>query len=460
MKTNLSWGHKGWVDSALLIGFLGIFTIVLGQMTLRFANSLKQKSTLQAFNYLTASGAETMVFAHRLAQISYIKSVSNQKCSNSKPFLQALKEGSGCIEPITVFTASDASGYKEQLPFSYVSNGGCQISTSGSNCGKGSKVILTAPLVGASGAESPDPTKPGEKAGYVFSLNSINLSKGLIEFSVSVTVNASPNQMTTQKYALAIRSGLTNAAHLEADGRVTQENPEPLAKCPGASWATFLLFNNNHQKCEEFSQLGSGTGLAFFNDHYFGFRPFDGQIIDMSSLQISTASSYLVSEDGTVNGKLTFVPYRKDALVNVDDITVIPISTANTSTGSSQVTGQLYYVSGQGEYAHIGALTPNGDRQIICELGKMGWSQAYEGIAATSFSIPVIPIANDGITAQRLAFFYLKTSGGDCLTATVLRDSTNSLTCHVAKEGHLQQIEYARTYGFDRTASNLPYYIY
>ena len=287
----------------------------------------------------------------------------------------------------------------------------------------------------------------------------MNPEKGILEFNATYVSAGSNTQVSTQRFAFAIRSFLPNAAHLEVDGRVTQEIPDPLSKCPGSPWATFLAFNSSNQRCEQFAQLGSGTGLAFFNQRFFGFRSFDGQIIDM--LAANSSATYLVDESGKLGTNSVFVPYNKNSLINVDDITVIPIQTGATETAPAALGGQLYFVAGQGSFAHIGVLHSDGERGKICDLGAQGWSQAYEGIASLSFSDPLIATDSDGISGKRFAVFFLKTSGGDYLTASVLKDpSSNSFNCHISKENNLQQIEFARTYGFDRTADQEPYYLY
>lgn len=458
---------RGAADSIVILGFVAVFAIALSQLASRFSSALSQKRKFRSYSHTTFSGAETMLFAYRLAQMKYIKEVAAKGCTTAKPFLSALKEGSGCpAEPggdITVFSQADALEYSN-LPFAYVTSSGssgCLISTNSSNCGSESRNLLTAPVVGGDVSQSPDPSNPGSAPGYLFTLHAVNPDKGILEFNATVTSMGSNNQLSMQRYAFAIRNFLPNAAHLEADGRVTQENPDPLSKCPGSTWATFLLFNPSNQKCEPFSQLGSGTGLAFYNHRFFGFRPFDGQIIDI--LAANSGNTYLVDENGTMGSDTVFIPYKKDSLINVDDITVIQTQVAGTKDKPASTGGQLYFVAGQGSSAHIGMLDMgnNGDRVKICDLGAQGWSQAYEGIASLSFSDPLIDTGSDGITGSRLAVFFLKTSGGDYLTASVLKQKNRpGYTCHITKENNLQQIEYSRTYGFDRTDDKEPYYLY
>lgn len=450
---------RGAAEGVVILGIIATFAFAFSQIASRLSKALFQNRKLRAYSYTTFSGAETMLFSYRLAQIQYIKEISNQNCTAAKPFIRALKEGSGCPDAITVFSESDASDYSN-LPFSYLANsGGCVISTSFSSCGRGAKNLVVAPVIGGDRTQIPDPSNPNSVPGYIFSLQNIDIDKGILEFNASYTSSGDNNRLSTQRYAFAIRGFLPNAAHLEGDGRVTQETPDPLSKCPGSAWATFLVFNPSNQKCEQFSQLGSGTGLAFYNHRFFGFRPFDGQVVDM--LAANSDSSYMVDENGNVENNSVFIPYKKSALINVDDITVIPTQNAETETTPASLGGQVYYVAGQGSSANIGVLLSNGDRKIVCDLGGQGWGQGYEGIASLSFSDPLIQTTGDGMTGSRLAVFFLKTSGGDYLTASVLKiPSSPVFICHVAKENNLQQIEFSRTYGFDRADDREPYYVY
>lgn len=168
-------------------------------------------------------------------------------------------------------------------------------------------------------------------------------------------------------------------------------------------------------------------------------------------------SSYLVSEDGKLGADTVFPKYNKADLINVDDITLVD--------------DQLFYVRFLGTSAEIGLLdlaaNPNHMVQV-CPLGQMGWAQSYAGIAALSWSDKLNPPAEN----KRLAIFFLKTDGGDLLTAAVSSSTTypaakvngvdfpKNYRCTVFKDQNLQAVEYKRTLGFDRTADSKPYFIY
>jgi hypothetical protein len=66
-----------------------------------------------------------------------------------------------------------------------------------------------------------------------------------------------------------------------------------------------------------------------------------------------------------------------------------------------------------------------------------------------------------------MAYFFLKSDAGDLFTAVVHKKKNTAATpsetdfdCFVFKDLNLQQVEYKRTLGFDRTSDSKPYFIY
>lgn len=426
---------------ALVIGAAG----VIGTMTVQQSRLAKKKRQDVEFGIQIQSGIETMLLAYRISEIKYIKAISDYStahpdiCSSAKPFLQALKEGSACSGfSLTLFehgAGKDDDKYSDLFNFS--SGATCTISETSSTCG----ASLNKELVNV-GFDNPGQKIQG--AAYKYYLTTIFPQKSLVEFAVVTKIDGANYDL---KRSFAIRPILSNAAHMEADSRVTQENPDPLARCPGSAWATFQFFHPTQQNCQSFVQLGGGTGLAYYKNRYFGFRPADGQVIDLLlATDSDTPDSYLVTEAGTIGGKPYFPAYAKSNLFNTDDITVVG--------------DQVYYVAYSGTSARIGFANPdaNGSNTTLCPLGEMGWAQAYSGIAALSWSDPLLPQPTVP-GEQKLAVFFLKSDTGDLFTVAVL-STKDGFSCSVFKDGNLQQVEYKRTNGFDRTSDSKPYYIY
>lgn len=431
------------MQSVIVLALVVAAAGFIGTMTVQQSKLAKKKRQDIEFGIQIQSGIETLLLAYRLEEIRYIEAVAGANCDSANPFLQALKEGSGCanLSSMVVFKDSNLSAEHHKL-FNYVANGtaGCDITPTVSGCNATFKELVQVGI-----------TNPAQKmmgATYQFFLNTVFPEKNLAEFVVHTKIEGSDFDL---KRSFAIRPVLPNAAHLEADGRVTQENPDPLAKCQGAIWATFSFFNPGTQSCQTFVNLGSGTGLAYYKGRYFGFRPADGQMIDMMNASDPTAqASYLVDEAGKVGAETLFVPYSKSELINVDDVTLIE--------------NQIYYVAFSGAAAHIGLLDGTNTRKMICPLGELGWSQAYSGIAALSWGDKLDPPT----VKKKLAVFFLKSDAGDLFTVAVTSRSALPRTpiypagyrCTVFKDANLQQVEYKRTNGFDRTSDSKPYYIY
>ncbi len=440
----MSLSHKsrrGGIEQGLLIlTIIGIISLVLTQMSSMFSRVTKRKIKDTRASVEQATGIETMLVAYRYAEMQYLSAMTG--CSSANSFLEALKNGSGCATPVIVFssgttdkgTTTDGTG---KALYSFP-GAGCTISQNSSTCKSGTHELVQ------SGGDDATRMIASSNITYKFYLTAPVPERHIAEFSGLII----DGDIKT-KYAFAIRATLPNAAHLEADGRVTQESPDPLAKCSGSEWADFLVFNTAGRKCQRFTQLGGGTGLAYYEGRYFGFRPFDGQIIDMLYAADTSSTTYLVGEDGKVGSEKLFPTYEKSVLINVDDITLAG--------------DEIYYVAGIGSDAHIGAYDPtvaNTKRRKICALGQDGWGQAYDGIASLSSSDPLLPQEED---STRIATFFLKTSGGDMLTTVVIATGAAAATtyqCYTVKDSTLQTVEYKRTFGFDRTDSTKPYYLY
>lgn len=427
------------IDSSgnILFGFLGLLGIAalisyFADMNI-FQSRVYQKKLNSAHFIVDASSAiETFLIAYREAEVKYVETVTNY-CPVANSFVRALREGSGCAKAGTImtFTGADA-GTSDQL-YTY-SGSGCAIDPTSSSC------FDTKPEILNIGVKIDN--QPIDGVSYKIFFVAAMPEKSAVEFSFQST-DGLGNRGSGRFY---IRESLSNAAHLEADGRVTQEQPDPLALCPGTIWGSYFVWDTTSQTCMQFSQLGSGTGLAFYSGRYFGFRPFDGQIIDLQSTLNPKTKSYLVQQNGTLSGIKIFPSYDKSQLTNVDDITLID--------------DQIYYVAGMGSSAQIGMLDPfNGlTRKTICDLGGAGWSQAYSGIAALSWSQPLLPLPSSK-SQRNLAVFFLKTDSGDLLQVIAIARS-GGIKCWVNKDLAQQDVEYKRTNGFDRTEDAKPYFIF
>jgi hypothetical protein len=429
---SISRNRNGNVIAAVLalIGVTGI-AVVLSQLSLIRGTVVFQKirSTRQAANL--ESGIETLLLAYRMEEIRYIRAIAAiPSCATARPFYEALSEGSGCPGATNIRLFSSANSdtiLPDAADFYSFGAVGCSIAPNSSDCASGSQSLVTM-----SG-----PTQGIDGTNFEFSLVNVDPKKQLLEWlSISSVAGAKP-----LKVSFAIRASLTNSVHVEGDGRVTQENPDPSSICKGSPWATYFLFDDSLKRCTSFVELGSGTGLGFYGDRYFGFRPADGSVIDMSAVS-SGATSYFVEEDGKLGGVSLFPTHSRTLLMNADDLTT--------------VSDQLYYVAGVGDNAHIG-LHKGASNLRVCELGAQGWAQSYVGIGALSWSEPLA--LSPTSTAPSMATFFLKTDGGDFLTAVVI-DTAGILSCYVFKDSNLQPVEYRRTLGFDRAGLSKPYYVY
>lgn len=485
MKCNKLRSQEGSIVSVLVVSAaISIVTyLVAMQLDLnkRFATKRAKDDILTT---QIRSGIEAFMVALRIAEINYANQVGNCQAAGStvsaRPFISALKSGSNCQgSQITVFSSGDlqdpvydndflngtpnASNIGYNNIIKYVSTV-CTISEHSTTCAPGTKLLtVTYGLIT-----------------YEFFLNAVIPNQQRAEFTVKFKDNGTIKTSATRSFAVV--EMLQNTAHLEsADGRVTQENPNPEDYCPGKSWDNLPLFDIVNKKCNTFGNLGGGTGLAYVKmpytsqGNFFGFRSNDGSVIDLNATVTQNATSYLVdSTTGalTTGGQQVFPVFDQASLINSDDITVIK--------------NQIYVVKGSGDDAQIGYLYSTGTDvssnppmiHPICQLGKMGWGQAYSGIAALSSSDELVGISGtQDKMPYRIAIFYLKSDTGDLFMAIVrsttksidttalnsnqvINDNGRTFICNVFKDGIVQPVEYKRTLGFDRTVDQPAYYVY
>ncbi len=429
------------IFAMVFVGFavatISYLVVSRNEISQRQANALKVPSYLR-------SAIETFLLAYRASERKYIEEVAAQ-CAGAKTFFRALKEGADCrdesndpvaLMDISIFDSANDTGNTDL----YSLPNPCVIQNTSSTCESAAVIRV----------DMTNPTHQIVNTQFEFYFAKVILDHQVVEFQVKYKDSGKQ-----QKVTFAVRNSLANASHLEADGRVVQEREDLLSPCVSRSWGSYSFYNKFSRKCENFAQLGSGTGMHFFANRYFGFRPFDGQIVDLLALNLGT---YMVNEDGTLDGVPIHPQYTKTDLINADDLTVIG--------------HHIYFVKGLGISAALFALrnpsvtmptVPAVEVIPICELGSMGWAQAYAGVGATVWSDPLLSEAGDEYPPDsvRVAQFFLKTDSGDMLLAVVSRTSNlNTFNCKVFKDASLQTVEYKRTLGFDRTETQRQYFIY
>ncbi len=392
---------------------------------------------------VTKSAIETFLLAWRHNELAYIKAGSG--CNRLNSFIVALREGSGCASvDITVL----GIGMQSSDPF--VGAGTYDYSVSGNGC----KITEKSSTCSSYSSEFLELTKPGQMIlnhSFHFSLANIYPSSQMAEINVRIR---DQNQSTPTRMTFALRDNFVNLVHLDPVGRVVQERPDPLSRCPSNAWAPYLAYIGG--TCRTFDILGSGTGLASYKNRYFGFRSQDGTFIDLAALSSgAAASSYIVKPNGVVDGAgKVFVSYPDpsdpaNSLRNVDDVTLID--------------EQVYFVAGVSDSTKIGVVTPSATKfefKTICPLGKAGWAQSNSGLAVAAWSEPLVAMPGDPISGTRYAKFFIKSDSGDLLTTFVVSDGVSNFECYTFKDPLLQQIEYRRTMGFDRSVPEKIYFLY
>lgn len=407
---------------------------------------LKNIKTIQAESIIE-SGNETFLQAYRYEEISYYYQLRDAECINGRPFADAILNGHGCGKSdlvIEAFKTPPSIAGDTSLIYSYATK--CNIRDTSSDCINKSNPIKVIEI-GTSNQEQ-------RISGHSFEYYIYNYtpSTQLLEFIVKLSkYNDNKIIGSPTKSMIGIYSSLRNTINIESTGVVTQVNPEPENRCPGNTWATYFIYDHTSSRCISFGQMGASTGLLFYKKRYFGLRPASGEIIDL--LAAATGKPYMVNEDGKTASaeEPVFPSYKKEYLLNFSDLSLVDDQVFGLRGDGESVTlfGLNFETSDESE-----ALIP------ICKLGKLGWSQNFEGLLALSWNDKILNKV-EGETAT----FYAKTSSGSLLTIFVWVDSsitsdTTPYQCYVFKNQNLQQIEFTRTYGIDRVSDELPYITY
>ncbi len=470
-----------------LIGVAGL-TMILSQI-----EAFKIKSTYEqvvtAKNLVNIQNAiEVFLVAYRTNQTLYYSAIhqANQLnpilCSTPRSFVEAFEKGHDCgnfqivLFDSSILASDDPYTEKTSTGNFYTYSSGCLINNEDSTCPRTieNKLIMTI------GYDNPAQKIGGVK--YQFFLVGFFPEKGVGEFRVEAITDGS-NKKQIRNFA--ITTDIRDLAHIEFDTRIVRDSVDPMNPCPNDLWGEFNFLDMVTKQCRTFGYLGAGTGLAYYKNRFFIFRSMDGGVVDIGAAgavpvgfeNVSTVglvgSGEVVNENGFLpSGVKVFPPYSQSALLGVRDIDVVG--------------NQVFYIEGQGPGANLGYIYLNGttgqwQRETVCPLGALGWSQTYKGIAASSWSDEILrpqlmpgpmggpiglPILVEGGSSSsnrpRLASFSLKTSSGDILIALVVQHpNKGGVKCVVHKnEIASQDIEHKRTNGISRVWDKVPYWIY
>jgi hypothetical protein len=477
---------------ASLLALLGITGLAFYFGSQMINRQKAARFAIESKNYpvTTSSAVEVALLAFRAAERNYYRNVRSFYGTPERPgpckgparsFSRALMEGVGCVGAdgkivktgleMNLLTAADWAA--SPPPFISYVGGGCRFESDGkASCASSSKEFLK---VGGGGTWN-------EYFGGVhsFAIEKVDMAAGLLVLKVSVD-----GVSKDSSYRVGLRWNAGNLAHLEVQGRVTQERPDPSGLCTTdqrpdrkgkvlGPWSPLYVFDSVSSSCRDFVQIGSGRGLAFFDDHYLGLRPSNGQMMVYNNL-FHSHSAYLLDESGNLLDRYNKtsaqdpplgLAYSKEALTNVDDITIVE--------------GHIYYVANQGEQGHIGYLGkgdcpksakgavqfPGWCRIPVCRLGEQGFAMRSRGLAAPSWTQSLFR-TTDGEAegsggSRRSTTFLVKTSAGGLLRAVAWNNpgETPYTDCAVVMDSEEQVVEYKRTQGFDRASTERPYFVY
>lgn len=436
------------VLSLILVGVLGIIvSAVISLINDQIKEAVRQRQSSQ--HRLTLSSAiETFMVAVRFAESKYM--IETRHCDQAHLFLRALAEGHHCAKlagkEITVFADTDLSGLtvEERGLFTYGESWRVQENSPAQ--GPLTRKVMSVNI---------------DRVQVDFFYNNTFSAKDRAEFDAVLYVNG--ERAANNRFSL-FTSDSPNRMHLDSgDLKIVQQYPTANDPCRNQMWSKFRQYSGT--SCDDVANLGGGTGVAYYRGDFFGLRANDGQIVNFRNLD---SQSYLVAENGTINGVKVFPAYSKDALVNVDDIEIL---------GEDQGDDQLIAVDGEGEDITISYLDMSTESLVpICKLGQIGWAQGVSGIAGTTGNHSLILDGSN--PSASVSTFLLKSDSGRLFYILVksvpssenlagiepeflVTHGSRKFICTGFPDIYEQDIENTRTLGLTRGKQvSRPYYIF
>ncbi|MEK2644693.1 hypothetical protein [Bdellovibrio sp. BCCA] len=437
------------VLSLILVGVLGIIvSAVAALINDQIKEAVRQRQSSQ-HRLALSSAIETFMVAVRFAEAKYM--IETRHCDDARLFLRALAEGHHCSQlggkKLTTFTVDDLSGLtlEERSLFTYGED--WEIQEASPAQGPMTRKVMSVSM---------------DRMQVDFFYNNTFTSKDRAEFNAVLYNNG--ERIANNRFSL-FTSDSPNRMHLDSgDLKIVQQYPTANDACRNQMWSKYRQYSGT--SCDEVANLGGGTGVAFYRGDFFGLRANDGQIVNFRNLN---GSSYLVAENGSLNGVKVFPEYNKEAFTNVDDIEIL---------GEDAGEDQLIAVHGGGEGTVISYLNTTTKSLIpICKLGQMGWAQGFSGIAGTIGSHSLILDSSN--PSASVSTFLLKSDSGKLLYVLIKSVATSEdltglepeflvtqtngrkFICTGFPDTYEQDIENTRTLGLTRGKQvSRPYYIF
>lgn len=395
---------------------------------------------------------QTALIAFRESEKVYLRAISAANCDTANPFHIALLSGTGCSGlSVTVFAKSlesvDENSTGSNAIYSYLLSSGCTIDPTKSNC-----LNMTDPFLDV-GYSNTATVINGTK--FKLSAKSADPIQETVTF-VAEILYADQSKSTVH---VAITNFFKNSIHSDTSGNIVQRTQSFASKCESDMWQTYLGFNMETQKCDDFGSVAGGTGLLTYNNEYFGYSPFSGKIVSLNR-SVASLSDQAVLPDGTLGGKTIFPKYPnpdviETAMLNLDDLTVIR--------------DQLYFISsksaGQNILGYINMTVDPVEYVPVCDLSQKNLDYGLSGLASHSSSDTLFKTETD-LVKSPLATFFLKTDLGEIFFLKVLgknclgNAACTEYECILAKNPRSNDLEFVRTMGFERSPTERPFYVY
>ena len=427
---------------AALFSFIaaGIVTMILNQVQSSSVQRKFSKSRL-----IVTSAIETFMVAIKHAEAKYF--INMRHCQSASLFYSSLVHGHHCDFlgsgfNLPIFGVSDLQGLDSDELGLITYQPGWQIRYNQEALSPSDRLVATIRVEGQ------------DIKIYFYG---ISQTKDRADFGAEYGTKQGIQRVLFSVFA----SDSANRVHMSStDAKMVNERSYAKDPCLNSPWSSFELLISG--TCSQVPNLGSGSGLAFYEGNYFGLRPFDGTVVSMKDLN---AASYFVQENGNLGGTPVFPEHKREALQNVDDFEVI---------GLDQGLKKIVTVLGSGLQTRL-AYYDTGSQQMvtICKLGEMDFGRSFSGLAAAPGNQDIFNVSS----SSSVATFYLKSDSGEIVNLAIKMASAvpyagieaqfvstvggKKFVCAAIKDRLDRDVENARTLGLTKGGLLLrPYYIY
>ncbi len=464
----------------VLLAVLASSAFFLFQMSVQRGEAYSKALRADQLSNDMQSAIDTFIAVFRGIEGEYISHVTSQTtCSTARPFYLALSLGTGCNA--TTFEAFEAT--RVLTTGLATAPAPCRVGNAGASRGQGSDPCLDPkkerePILRMTSSAH----QIGGRA-FEFWLHGVDPKMRELHFRVRATPADPQSAQKPEERIIHYSPVFASLAHMNHSGQVLRDRADPIHPCGQEAWDLVRYLKDG--RCLELQDFALSQALGYYKGRFFGLEPSSGKVVlldpDRSGdLSVDPLTGRVQPVGEQVFGDQVLFKYGINngsdgmrLLQDADDFTITDReiyflrSAENTS-----ITLRLISVRSDNSVAY----------PSLCDLSEMGWGQTFEGIVAAAgqprlFKYNASNNSNGGWSDHNTTppvLLGLKNTNGAFLQlalrlipgGTQMADrppgsiANVPVNCYALYAEEEQQVEFKRTYGFDRVGDDKPYYAF